>query len=491
MPKEILKRGATSNIIRVFLQDSASTTGAGKTALTSTSSGLIISTIADLEATATTYTSAATNVETITTLGTFAAPTAGKCRFREVDATNFPGVYEIQIANARFAVANSTQLLISIQCTGVAPVFVEYQLVAVDLMDTVRLGLTAIPNIAQGTAGALITSGTGTAQLSVASGLVTLAGVTHTGAVIPTVTTVTNNVGVGSIANNVITTASINDNAITSAKITDGTLTAAKFADSALVIGSGAAGGVKAYLGAGSITAGVIATDAIDADAIANSAITIRMSGDGTASEGRIIAGSIASDVWNASLATYNAGSSFGQRILRSSNAQSECDVTASGHISAEVYGLQNAVITASSIAAGAIDADSLATDAVTEIAAGAWNYDISAISTPGTAGLFLTDTNVDTSNIASSVATIQASTTVIESIAYKQSMADYLLGRNLAGGSDGGRTVKDALRALRNKSEIVGSTLTVYQENDTTSAWTAAVSSSASADPVTGIDPA
>ena len=166
--KEILRRGATSNILRVFLQDSAVTTGAGKTGLTNASSGLIISTIADLEATATTYTSAASNVETITTLGTFAAPTAGKCRFKEVDATNFPGVYEIQIADARFNVSNSTQLLVSIQCTGVAPVFAEYQLIAVDLLDTVRLGLTAIPNVAQGTSGALPT-GNATGQVTVAT----------------------------------------------------------------------------------------------------------------------------------------------------------------------------------------------------------------------------------------------------------------------------------------------------------------------------------
>lgn len=554
MPKEILKRGATSNIIRVFLQDSASTTGAGKTALTSTSSGLIISTIADLEATATTYTSAATNVETITTLGTFAAPTASKCRFREVDATNFPGVYEIQIADARFAVANSTQLLISIQCTGVAPVYVEYQLVAVDLMDAVRFGITALPNFNAGvigglplsinTAGAvntvqingtnqtardigasvLLSSGTGTGQISLSSGLVTLAGVTHTNAVIPTVTTVTNNVGVGSIANNVITTASINDNAITSAKITDGTLTAAKFGDSALVIGSGAAGGVKAYLAAGSVTAGVIATDAIDADAIANSAITIRMSGDGTPSEGRIIAGSIASDVWNAATASYTTAGTFGKLMdtLKKANFVIEGTTTAGSTTTSVNTNLTGYVtnafeqqtvlfisgtlagscglVSASSTGGGVLTIDEalpgapasgvdfviLGTHVHTKssIANTTWTYDISAVSTPGTAGLFLTDTNVDTGNILSSVTTIEA-------VAYRQSIADYLLGRNLAGGSDGGRTVKDALRALRNKSEIVGATLTVYQENDTTSAWTATVSSSASADPVTGIDPA
>jgi hypothetical protein len=174
MAKEIIKRGATSNILRVFLQDSTVTTGAGKTGLGISSTGLIISTIADVEATATTYTAAGSTIETVTTLGTYAAPTATKCRFREVDATNFPGVYEIQIADARFAVSNSTQLLISVQATGIAPVYTEYQLVAIDLMDTVRLGLTALPNVASGSAGAIITSGTGTAQLSTTSGAVTV-----------------------------------------------------------------------------------------------------------------------------------------------------------------------------------------------------------------------------------------------------------------------------------------------------------------------------
>jgi hypothetical protein len=483
MSKHIINAGATSQRFYIYLQDS--TTGQGELSVTGATCYYVRDAVSGTMPAAVTLTFGAS----FASPGTYPAWSSGQVR----ELAYMPGLYLVDLPDAIFAAGarNAVVQIFPTSGTPWLPVNLEFTLSAVSLFDSVRMGMTALPNTAVTTNGSLITSGTGTAQLSVASGLVTLAGVTHTNAVIPTVTTVTNNVGVGSIAANAITATSINADAITSAKIADGTLTAAKFGDSALVIGSGAAGGVKAYLGAGSITAGVIATDAIDADAIANSAITIRMSGDGTPSEGRIIAGSIASDVWNASLASYNAGSSFGQRILRSSNAQSECDVSASRHIAADVHALQNAVITAASIATGAIDADALATDAVTEIAAGTWNYDISAISTPGTAGLFLTDTNVDTSNILSSVATIEASTTVIESIAYKQSMADYLLGRNIAGGSDGGRTVKDAFRALRNKSEIVGTTLTVYQENDTTSAWTATVSSSASADPVTGIDPA
>jgi hypothetical protein len=134
MAKLTIDRDTTSNILRVFLQDSTSTTGAGKTGLTNTSTGLIISTIANNESTATTYTAAASNVETITTLGTFAAPTASKCRFKEVDATNFPGVYEIQIADARFAVTDSKQLLVAVQASGIAPVIAEIQLDQSDQM---------------------------------------------------------------------------------------------------------------------------------------------------------------------------------------------------------------------------------------------------------------------------------------------------------------------------------------------------------------------
>jgi hypothetical protein len=90
--------------------------------------------------------------------------------------------------------------------------------------------------------------------------------------------------------------------------------------------------------------------------------------------------------------------------------------------------------ITAAKIATDAIDADALATDAVAEI-------------------------------------------------------ADGLLNRNVGGGSNAGRLVKEALYALRNKSEIIGATLSVYDALDALS-WTAVVASSSSADPVTGIDP-
>jgi hypothetical protein len=69
--------------------------------------------------------------------------------------------------------------------------------------------------------------------------------------------------------------------------------------------------------------------------------------------------------------------------------------------------------------------------------------------------------------------------------------VADGVLGRNLAGGSSGGRTVGSALRVLRNKVVISGSTMTVYAEDDTTIIWTGTLTTNSSAAPITGIDPA
>ncbi len=141
------KSGQTGIVLRVKLRDSSVSTGAGKTGLTGSSSGLIISTIADNEASATTYTQAASHIQTISTLGTFAAPTSGDCRFGEVDSTNHPGIYELQIDNSRFAVSGAKSLLISISgVTNLAQCDVCVPLRAIDPYDAVHGGMSAIPN---------------------------------------------------------------------------------------------------------------------------------------------------------------------------------------------------------------------------------------------------------------------------------------------------------------------------------------------------------
>lgn len=142
------KRGQGSIILRVKILDSAVSTGAGKTGLGFNTAGLIISTITDKEAAATVYTVAANNVENITTLGTFAAPSANKCRFKEVDATNHKGVYELQIADARYAVTGAKSLLISISgATGAADCDCIVPLTDLDPYDGVRAGLSIFSGV--------------------------------------------------------------------------------------------------------------------------------------------------------------------------------------------------------------------------------------------------------------------------------------------------------------------------------------------------------
>ncbi len=51
--------------------------------------------------------------------------------------------------------------------------------------------------------------------------------------------------------------------------------------------------------------------------------------------------------------------------------------------------------------------------------------------------------------------------------------------------------TPRQALRYLRNKWSLDGSTLTVTKEDDSTPSWTAVVSTAATAEAITGIDPA
>jgi hypothetical protein len=113
---DIRRHGSKSNSFRFVLKHA--TTGQGLTGLAHDTAGLIISTILDNEASPTVYAQASSNVETITTLGTFAAPTASKCRFREVSSANHKGVYEFQFADARFSVAGAKKMVISV--TGAA-----------------------------------------------------------------------------------------------------------------------------------------------------------------------------------------------------------------------------------------------------------------------------------------------------------------------------------------------------------------------------------
>ena len=89
---------------------------------------------------------------------------------------------------------------------------------------------------------------------------------------------------------------------------------------------------------------------------------------------------------------------------------------------------------------------------------------------------------NIDFGALQKASITVAAPTTA--------AIADKVLGRSIAGGADGGRMVKDALKVLRNKRGIAEGVLTVYEADDVTPAWTATVAT-AEGNPVSEVDPA
>lgn len=101
--KEIIERGATSVILHLFLPGASSTSGSGKAGLNSTSPGLAISVIRPGDSAPITYRADLGTIEPIIGIGSYSAPSAGKCRFHEIDSSNLPGWYELQLADVWFA----------------------------------------------------------------------------------------------------------------------------------------------------------------------------------------------------------------------------------------------------------------------------------------------------------------------------------------------------------------------------------------------------
>jgi len=72
--------------------------------------------------------------------------------------------------------------------------------------------------------------------------------------------------------------------------------------------------------------------------------------------------------------------------------------------------------------------------------------------------------------------------------------IADRHLNRDMGTGTDSGssavRTPRDALRSLRNRVDLSGNTLTVFDEDDTTVAWTASLTTTGDSNFPTAMDP-
>lgn len=145
MAKLALKRATTSKLIRLFIQDSSQSDGRGLTGLTNASGGLVAYQIREGQSSATAITLSAGTVGTWSSGG-----------FKEVDATNLPGVYELGIPDVALSTGNSVIIMLK-GATNMVPVICEIEIDAYDPQDATRLGLTALPNAAAGANGGLPT----------------------------------------------------------------------------------------------------------------------------------------------------------------------------------------------------------------------------------------------------------------------------------------------------------------------------------------------
>jgi hypothetical protein len=131
--KLVLKKGVTSQILLVWIADSSSTTGAGKTGLVHNSAGLTAYYSREGAGSAT-----AVGLSDMT-LGSY---TSGG--FKELSATNMPGVYQFCPPDAVLASGASYAIVLLKGASNMAPVVLEIQLIDCDLEDATSLGLTRL-----------------------------------------------------------------------------------------------------------------------------------------------------------------------------------------------------------------------------------------------------------------------------------------------------------------------------------------------------------
>ncbi|MBK8200327.1 MAG: hypothetical protein IPK75_18425 [Acidobacteria bacterium] len=246
--------------------------------------------------------------------------------------------------------------------------------------------------------------------------------------------------------------------------------------------------------------------------------------------------------IWDALTSALSTASSIGKHLVDNVNAtissrasQASVDTvdTVVDAIQAKTNNLPAspaAVGSAMTLAADALNASALAADAVAEIQSGLSTLTAAGVRTAvGLASANL-DTQLDAlptaaenanavwdearsghatagtfgegvASVTGAVASVTAGVTVTtnnDKTGYaltsgeRTSIAEALLKLDLSTVTgEAARSVLNAVRFLRNKWSISGTTLTVTKEDDLTSAWTATVTTNASADPVTGSDPA
>ncbi len=253
----------------------------------------------------------------------------------------------------------------------------------------------------------------------------------------------------------------------------------------------------------GAMAANVLTASAIQADAITAAKVAADVSLE------------VADAVWDEARAGHTTAGTFGEGVASVQgsvmlNVEGNVSGNVLGNVEGEVFGVASGGILSTSFATGAINAAVLAADAGTEIASAVWDKDRASHVAAGSFGQGVASVqgNVTGSvgsvtgnvggNVSGSVGSIASGGIAAASIAAAAAnkIADHILRRtyaNVRASSDGDavslRSLLGGLAKLVNKWSISSGTLTVYHEDDTTSAGTQTVTTNAAADPITSID--
>ena len=173
--------GTISQIFSVFVLDTTSTTGAGKTGLTNSNFTAYYKINTGSASVAITL-----DASSGVTLGTYEPSNAAHGAIKEIDATNMPGLYEFQVPNNGLASGDEVVFMLTGSGIRVAPIEIE---------------LTAVNNqsAAFGLSLAKTTNITGFNDIA-ATAIVSSGAITTSGGAVSTVTTVTNQLTAAAIA---------------------------------------------------------------------------------------------------------------------------------------------------------------------------------------------------------------------------------------------------------------------------------------------------
>lgn len=535
-----IKAGSTSQSVMVFIQNNSVTTGAGLTGLVFNTASLVAYY---------TFPGAATTATAIT-LATLATVTTAWASggFKEIDATNMPGLYRLDLPNAVLAGGSGRSVVVMLQgATNMVPTLLEIELTAVDNQDAIRFGMTALPNAAAEAAGGLYTRGTGAGQINQANnGQIDVNAVRMSGTVLTA-----RDIGASVLLSTGTGTGQLD--------FTLGVVkaNATQLAGQTVTAGAGVTF-PSSIASPTNITAGTITnvTNLTNAPTAGDLTATMKASVTTAATAATPTAAAVTAPV----SVTGDFSATMKTSITTAATAATPTAAAVTGNVGGNVVGSVGNVgtggITASSFGANAIDATALAASAVSEIQTGlatdanlaivnnnviavpgaVWDVTLSGHLTAGSTGAalnaagsagdpwntalpggygagsagYIVGHNIDaliTSRLASAdyvapdnatitainlkTANLPAAPAAVSDIPTAAANALALLKFDMSTVTgEALRSPINALRFLRNKWSVLTGVLTVTKENDTTTAWQANVDTDAAALPVIGSDP-